>query len=54
MVNPFDPKTALAKHSQHVVLIHFPIALFITAVAFDLSRNGRSAVAWRTQPTTTC
>ena len=24
-----------AKHAQHVVLIHFPIALFITAVAFD-------------------
>jgi uncharacterized membrane protein len=26
----------LAKHAQHVVLIHFPIALFLTAVAFDL------------------
>jgi uncharacterized membrane protein len=37
MVNPFDLKSAiLAKHAQHVVLIHFPIALFITAVAFDL------------------
>ena len=37
MVNPFDLKTALlAKHAQHVVLIHFPIALFIAAVAFDL------------------
>jgi uncharacterized membrane protein len=37
MLNPFDPKTVLlAKHAQHVVLIHFPIALFITAVAFDL------------------
>jgi len=37
MVNPFDPKTALlARHAQHVVLIHFPIALFIAAVAFDL------------------
>jgi uncharacterized membrane protein len=35
-VNPFDPKTVLlAKHAQHVVLIHFPIALFITAVVFD-------------------
>jgi uncharacterized membrane protein len=35
-VNPFDPKTVLlAKHAQHVVLIHFPIALFLTAVAFD-------------------
>jgi uncharacterized membrane protein len=34
--NPFDVKTALlAKHAQHVVLIHFPIALFIAAVAFD-------------------
>lgn len=37
MVNPFDLKTAfLAKHAQHIVLIHFPIALFISAVAFDL------------------
>ena len=37
MVNPFDLRTALlAKHAQHVVLIHFPIALFITAVVFDL------------------
>ena len=37
MVNPFDLKTILlAKHAQHVVLIHFPIALFIVAVAFDL------------------
>src|SRR5271166_1463990 len=37
MVNPFDLKTALlARHAQHVVLIHFPIALFIAAVAFDL------------------
>lgn len=37
MVNPFDLKTALlAKHAQHVVLIHFPIALFVAAVVFDL------------------
>ena len=37
MVNPFDLKAAfLAKHAQHVVFIHFPIALFISAVAFDL------------------
>lgn len=35
-MNPFDPKTVLlAKHAQHVVLIHFPIALFITGAAFD-------------------
>ena len=35
-VNPFDIKTVLhAKHAQHVVLIHFPLALFPVAVAFD-------------------
>lgn len=35
--NPFDIRTVvLAKHAQHVVLIHFPIALFIAAVFFDL------------------
>jgi uncharacterized membrane protein len=37
MINPFDLKTVfLAKHAQHVVLIHFPIALLITGVVFDL------------------
>jgi uncharacterized membrane protein len=37
-VNPFDPKSALlAKHAQHVVLVHFPIALFLTGVAFDFA-----------------
>src|SRR5271168_225119 len=41
MVNPFDPKTVLlARHAQHVVLIHFPIALFLAGVGFDL------AAAW--------
>ncbi len=36
-MHPFDLKAALlAKHAQHVVLIHFPIALFITGVAFDI------------------
>jgi hypothetical protein len=36
-MHPFDLKTALlAKHAQHLVLIHFPIALFLTGVAFDL------------------
>jgi len=35
-VNPFDLRTMLlAKHAQHVVLIHFPIALFTAAVTFD-------------------
>jgi len=35
-LHPFDLRAALlAKHAQHVVLIHFPIALFIAGVAFD-------------------
>jgi uncharacterized membrane protein len=41
MVNPFDPRTILlAKHAQHVVLIHFPIALFMTGVGLDLLSRG--------------
>jgi uncharacterized membrane protein len=35
-LHPFDIKTVVfAKHAQHVVLIHFPIALFIIGVFFD-------------------
>ena len=35
-MNPFDIRQALlAKHAQHVVLIHFPIALFMAGVGFD-------------------
>ena len=35
-MHPFDIKAVfLAKHAQHVVLIHFPIALFIIGVMFD-------------------
>ncbi len=51
-MNPFDIKTALlAKHAQHVVLIHFPIALFIAAVVFDFlaqsaKRRALAAVAY--------
>ena len=42
MVNPFDVRTILlAKHAQHVVLIHFPIALFITGVGLDLLSRGK-------------
>jgi uncharacterized membrane protein len=38
VVNPFDPKTVLlAKHAQHIVLVHFPIALLITGVGFDFA-----------------
>lgn len=44
-VNPFNLRTVvMAKHAQHVVLIHFPIALFLTGVLFDvLSRGKRSS-----------
>jgi uncharacterized membrane protein len=36
MANPFDWRTiVLAKHAQHVAIIHFPIALFIVGVTFD-------------------
>jgi uncharacterized membrane protein len=51
-VNPFDIKTILlAKHAQHVVLIHFPIALFIVGVTFDVvaqwtKRRGLAEVAY--------
>jgi len=37
MQNPFDLHSALlARHAQHVVLVHFPIGLFVAGVAFDL------------------
>jgi len=37
MASPFDLRSVLlARHAQHVVLIHFPIALFLIGVLFDL------------------
>ena len=51
-MHPFDPKAALlAKHAQHIVLVHFPIALFIAGVAFDLiaqraKRRGLAGAAY--------
>lgn len=42
MVNPFDLRAILLeKHAQHVVFIHFPIALFITGFSFDLLSRGK-------------
>lgn len=36
-MNYFDLKALLfAPHGQHIVLVHFPIALLITSVVFDL------------------
>lgn len=44
-MNAFDLKSALlARHAQHPVIIHFPIALFIISVAFDV------LAIWRRNP----
>ncbi len=33
----FDPRSILlARHAQHIVLVHFPIALLISSVVFDI------------------
>ena len=41
-MHPFDIRAALlAKHAQHVVLIHFPIALYLAGVAFDFLAHGK-------------
>jgi uncharacterized membrane protein len=38
----------LAKHAQHVVLIHFPIALYVTAVGLDVLAQLRKKPEWET------
>jgi uncharacterized membrane protein len=44
-VNAFDLKAAiLARHAQHPVIVHFPIALFIASALFEV------LAAWRKQP----
>jgi uncharacterized membrane protein len=44
-MNPFDLRALLlARHAQHVVLVHFPIAAFVTAVGFDY------AAQWTRKP----
>jgi uncharacterized membrane protein len=49
MANPFDLRTILlARHAQHVVLIHFPIALFVSGVALDLLSRGNRASKFAT------
>jgi uncharacterized membrane protein len=46
-MNPFDLKSVLlARHAQHVVLIHFPIALFLVSVAFDFVAQWRRTAAF--------
>ncbi len=35
-MKPFDPRSVIfARHAQHVVLVHFPIALCLVGVMFD-------------------
>jgi uncharacterized membrane protein len=41
MVNPFDLRTIFLPKHEHIVLIHFPIALFAIGVLFDLLSRGR-------------
>ena len=44
-INAFDVKAALlARHAQHPVIVHFPIALFIMSVVFEIF------ALWRKQP----
>lgn len=44
-VNAFDVKAAiLARHAQHPVIVHFPIALFIASAVFEI------LAMWRKQP----
>src|SRR6476620_11751122 len=48
-MHPFDLRAAImAKHAQHVVLIHFPIGLFMIAVLFDCiaQATGKAAILW--------
>jgi hypothetical protein len=49
--NPFDFKTVVL--AKHVVLTHFPIALFITAVFFYLIAFGPGAARSRARFATT-
>src|ERR1700730_8344068 len=45
-MNPFDLKSVLlAKHAQHVAMVHFPIALIVVGVAFDLLSLRKQNVA---------
>jgi uncharacterized membrane protein len=45
-MNPFDLKSViLAKHAQHVALVHFPIALIVVSVLFDLLSLRKQSLA---------
>jgi uncharacterized membrane protein len=45
-MNPFDLKSVLlAKHAQHVAMVHFPIALTFVSVLFDLLSLRKQSLA---------
>jgi uncharacterized membrane protein len=45
-MNPFDLKSVLlAKHAQHVAMVHFPIALIFVSVLFDLMSLRKQSLA---------
>ncbi len=45
-MNPFDVKSVLlAKHAQHVAMVHFPIALIVVSVVFDLLSLRKQSLA---------
>jgi uncharacterized membrane protein len=45
-MNPFDLKSVLlAKHAQHVAMVHFPIALIFVGVLFDLLSLRKQSLA---------
>jgi uncharacterized membrane protein len=49
MANAIDVRSIIfAKHAQHVVLVHFPIALFLTSVGLDLLALFRKQAAFAT------
>jgi len=48
MAHLFDLKTVMfAKHAQHIIMIHFPIALFFASGLFDLIAHWRKSASLR-------
>jgi uncharacterized membrane protein len=44
-MKPFDPRSVLfARHAQHVVLVHFPIALCLVGTMFDVVAQWKKSV----------
>jgi uncharacterized membrane protein len=43
-MSPFDPRSVIfARHAQHVVLVHFPIALCLVSILFDFLGQWRKS-----------